>query len=115
MCPKAVKNMYQSESNLMYSEKMYSYNRRESNTSIASGIYEEIRDDICSPKSKTSFTSNEYKNTNKILCNLQMEPPALPPRQKQRPQYIEKDGYDCNFLFQMLSKKDIKYKSNLKE
>lgn len=97
MCPKAVENMYQSEPNLVYSENIYSYNHRESNTSIVSGIYEEIRDDVCSPKSKT-FTSSECKSTDKNLCNLQMEPPALPPRQKQRSQYIEKDRYDCKFV-----------------
>jgi len=73
----------------MYSEKLHSYNHRKSNTSIASGIYEEIMDNICSPK--MSFTSNEYKDTDKISCNLQMEPPALPPRQKHRPEYTEED------------------------
>lgn len=58
-----------------------------SNTSIASGIYEEIRNDVCSPESKTSLT-------NKIPCNLQMEPPALPPRQKRRPEDAKEDRID---------------------
>ncbi|XP_018342488.1 PREDICTED: uncharacterized protein LOC108748701 [Trachymyrmex septentrionalis] len=89
---KVVKNMYHSEPNLMYSEKLHSCNHRKSNTSIASGIYEEIMDNICSPK--MSFTSNEYKDTDKISCNLQIEPPALPPRQKHRPEYTEEDRMD---------------------
>lgn len=84
---KAVKNVYQLESNLMYSQKLHSYSR-ESNTSIASGIYEEIKDNIYSPEPKAL-------RTNKDPCNLQMEPPELPPRQKQRP---ERDRYDCNFI-----------------
>ncbi|XP_018403698.1 PREDICTED: uncharacterized protein LOC108780474 [Cyphomyrmex costatus] len=89
---KVVENAYHSEPNLMYGEKFYSCNQRTSNTSIASGIYEEIVDDICSPK--ISFTSNKYKDTDKISCNLQMEPPALPPRQKHRPEYVEEDRMD---------------------
>lgn len=75
----------------MYSQKPHSYNFRGSNTSIASGIYEEIRNDVCSPESKTSLT-------NKIPCNLQMEPPALPPRQKRRPEDAKEDRYDGNFM-----------------
>lgn len=89
---KAVENLYQLEPNPMYSEKLDSYNHRESNVSIASGIYEEIRDDICSPK---SFTFNECKDTTGLLCNLQMEPPALPPRQKERSEYAEEDRMDA--------------------
>lgn len=75
----------------MNSEKVYSYSHRKSNTSIASGIYEEIRDDVCSSEPKTSLTG-------KISCNLQMEPPALPPRQKRKLESAEEDGYDCNFV-----------------
>ncbi|XP_018371368.1 PREDICTED: uncharacterized protein LOC108766526 [Trachymyrmex cornetzi] len=94
---KVVKNMYHSEPNLIYSEKLHSCNHRKSNTSIASGIYEEIMDNICSPK--MSFTSNECKDTDKMSCNLQMEPPALPPRQKPRPEYIEEDRMDIEQYF----------------
>lgn len=79
----------------MYSEEVDSYNPRISNTSIASGIYEEIIDNKCSSKQRTS-TSNVYKETDKISCNLQMKPPALPPRQGQQ-SYVEEDRYDCKF------------------
>lgn len=85
-----MKNVYQSESNLVYNQKLHSYNR-ESNTSTASGIYEEITNDVYSPEPKTLLT-------NKNPCNLQTEPPALPPRQKRRPEYTEEDRYDCNFI-----------------
>jgi len=95
----AVENLYQSEPNLMYGEKLHSYNHRESNTSIASGIYEEIVDDICYSRQNISFISNECKDIDKIKYNLQMEPPALPPRQKQKPEYIEEKRYDFNVLF----------------
>lgn len=84
---KVVKNIYQSEPNLVYSQKLHFYNR-ESNTSIASGIYEEIKDTVYSPEPKILLTSKDP-------CNLQMEPPALPPRQKQGP---KEDRYDCNFI-----------------
>lgn len=94
---KVVENMYHSEPNLMYSEKLHSCNYRKSNTSIASGIYEEIMDNICYPK--MSFTSNEYKDKDKISCNLQMEPPALPPRQKHRLEYVEEDRMDTEQYF----------------
>lgn len=88
---KAVENIYQSEPNVMNSEKLHSYNHRKSNSSITSGIYEEIRDDVCSSELKTSLTG-------KLSCNLQMEPPALPPRQKWRPESTEEDRYDYNFV-----------------
>jgi len=93
---KAVENLYQLEPNLIYGEKLHSYHHRESNTSIASGIYEEIVDDICYPRRKTSFIFNECKDIDNIKCSLQMKPLALPPRQKQRPEYIEENRYDFN-------------------
>ncbi|XP_011173388.2 uncharacterized protein LOC105205659 isoform X2 [Solenopsis invicta] len=67
----------------------------ESNTSISSGIYEEIVDNICSLK-PTSFTSSECKDINKTPHNLQMKPPALPPRKKQKTEHIEKNRMDTN-------------------
>ncbi|XP_012528896.1 uncharacterized protein LOC105832472 [Monomorium pharaonis] len=67
---------------------------QESNMSIASGIYEEIVDDICSSKLKTSFTSNKCKDKTKIQYNLEIEPPALPPRQKQRSECVKEDRMD---------------------
>ncbi|KAL0110943.1 hypothetical protein PUN28_012776 [Cardiocondyla obscurior] len=79
---KTVENIYQSEANLVYSNLSHSNNHTKSNTSIASGIYEEIKDDVCS--SQMSFTS-------KVSCNLQMEPPALPPRQKWKTEYVNED------------------------
>ncbi|KMQ95219.1 hypothetical protein RF55_4580 [Lasius niger] len=88
-CTNIIQNIYESEPNLMYSEEVDSYNPRISNTSIASGIYEEIIDNKCSSKQRTS-TSNVYKEADKISCNLQMKPPALPPRQGQQ-SYVEED------------------------
>lgn len=86
-CIKIIENIYESEPNLIYNEEVDSYNPRISNTSIASGIYEEIIDNICSSKQRTS-TSNE--EADKIPCNLQMKPPALPPRQEQI-SYVKED------------------------
>ncbi|XP_077276211.1 uncharacterized protein LOC143905010 isoform X1 [Temnothorax americanus] len=83
---KAVENIYQSEPNLTYGEKRHSYNW-ESNTSVVSGIYEEIKDDVCSPELKTSLTG-------KISRNFQMEPPALPPRRKRGPEHTKEDRVD---------------------
>lgn len=87
-------NIYEFEPNLMYNEEIDSYNRI-SNTSIASGIYEEIIDNKYSSKQRTSI-SNMYEETDNSLCNLQMEPPALPPRQRQQ-SCVEEDRYDCKF------------------
>ncbi|KAL6268417.1 hypothetical protein P5V15_001552 [Pogonomyrmex californicus] len=81
---KAVENIYQPEPN----EKLDSYSHEESNISVASGIYEEIRDDVHSFEPKTSLTCD---NINKIPCNFEMEAPTLPPRWKQWPEHIEKD------------------------
>lgn len=80
----------------MYREAIDSYNPRMSNTSIASGIYEEIIDNVYSFKQKTSI-SNEYEEADKIpICNFQIKPPALPPRQDKK-SHVEEDRYDCKF------------------
>lgn len=92
---KIIENIYESEPNLIYSKEADSYNPRISNTSIASGIYEEIVDNICSSKQQTSI-SNMYEEANKIPYNMQIKPPALPPRQGQQ-SCIEEDRYDCKF------------------
>lgn len=79
----------------MYSKEIDSYNLRLSNTSIASEIYEEI-DNICSSKQITSI-SNETEEADKIpICNFQIKPPALPPRQGHK-SCVEEDRYDRKF------------------
>lgn len=84
------------EPDLIYSEKIDSYDSRMSNTSIASGIYEEIVDNLCSSKQRTSIF-NEYEEPDKIpICNYQIKPPALPSRQGQK-SCVEEDRYDCKF------------------
>ncbi|XP_050451970.1 uncharacterized protein LOC126851741 isoform X2 [Cataglyphis hispanica] len=94
---KIIENIYESEPNLIYSEEADSYNHRISNTSIASGIYEEIVDNICSSKQQTSI-SNMYEEANKIPCNMQIKPPALPPRQGQQ-LCIEEDRINMGQYF----------------
>ncbi|XP_014470374.1 PREDICTED: uncharacterized protein LOC106742180 isoform X2 [Dinoponera quadriceps] len=88
-----IENVYQSiPANLTYNEESDTYNYGASNISIASGIYEEIVDNICSIKSKTN-TSNVYEDTDTILCSLQIKPPPLPPRQRQKSEHIEEVRY----------------------
>ncbi|XP_029175194.1 uncharacterized protein LOC114943689 [Nylanderia fulva] len=84
-CTNIKENIYELEPNLIYNDEGDSYNR----ISNTSGIYEEITDNKYSLKQRTS-TSNMYKETDKSSCNLQMEPPALPPRQGQQ-SYVEED------------------------
>lgn len=89
-----IENIYQSMStNLTNNGELNSYNYGESDISIASGIYEEIVDDVCSIKSKSN-TSNIYEVTDQILHGLQIKPPPLPPRQKQKPEHIMGVRYD---------------------
>ncbi|XP_011865156.1 PREDICTED: uncharacterized protein LOC105560556 [Vollenhovia emeryi] len=82
---KAVENIYQPEPNPMYGGKSHSRDHRESNISITSGIYEEIKDDVCSPRPRTLLRG-------KAPCNSQADPPALPPRQKQGPECAEENS-----------------------
>ncbi|XP_032686548.1 uncharacterized protein LOC116851340 [Odontomachus brunneus] len=86
---KAIENTYQSiPASLTYKE-LDSYSYEESDTSVASGIYEEIMDNAYSAKSRTN-TSNVYEDTDEILCNVHIKPPPLPPRQRQKPEHIKK-------------------------
>lgn len=80
-CTKSIENIYESEPNLIYGEEIDS-NPSISNISITSGIYEEIIDNTCSKQ--RPFISNVYEEADKIPCNLQIKPPALPPRQGQK-------------------------------
>lgn len=85
-CTKIIENIYELEPDLMYSKEIDSYNLRMSN---ASEIYEEI-DNICFSKQITSIF-NENEEADKIpICNFQIKPPALPPRQGQK-SYVEED------------------------
>lgn len=76
-------NIYELESNQIYKDEQDEENlyiHGESDISVASGIYEKITDDICSPESKAMTTAQD---TDKILHRLQAEPPPLPPRPGQ--------------------------------
>lgn len=91
---KAIENIYQPiPASLTYNKESDSYNYEESDISVASGIYEEIVDNVYSIKSRTN-TSNVYEDTGQILCNVQIKPPPLPPRQRQKLEHIEKVRYD---------------------
>lgn len=92
---KDIENIYQSipASLTTYNKKLDSYNYGESDISVTSEIYEEIVDNIHTTKSKIN-TSNVYEDIDQILCSIQVTPPPLPPRQKQRPEQINKIRYD---------------------
>ena len=58
--------------------------RRVSNISVASGIYEEIKDDFVPTARTRGVPSNLYEDPNELILNSQMklQPPPLPPRQR---------------------------------
>lgn len=97
-CTKIIESIYESEPNLIYSEKVDSYNPKISNTSIASGIYEEIVDNICSSKQQTSISNKE---ADKIPYNPQIKPPALPPRQGEKSDRINVGQHSYAKMFSL--------------
>ncbi|XP_043501692.1 uncharacterized protein LOC122523842 [Polistes fuscatus] len=91
-----------------------SSNRRVSNVSVASGVYEEIIDNTnCSRI--VSVTSNFYEDPEDLIFNshgLQLQPPPLPPRQRcgsasTRNGSISEDGLDSEGDTRSVTPNDI--------
>ncbi|XP_012255367.1 uncharacterized protein LOC105685651 isoform X2 [Athalia rosae] len=107
MCTRAIDNVYQPEpasipnigSSLEELEEPCP--RRVSNISVASGIYEEIMDDI-DPSRTIKLPYNMYEDPEELLfgpCGPRQPPPPLPPRQRcgsgsTRNGSISDDGLD---------------------
>lgn len=63
---------------LVHNMKKVNYNRRESGVSIASGIYEEISEDI--PEKQIKQTMHVYEDPVDLILRRTCTPPPLPPR-----------------------------------
>ncbi|XP_025152693.1 uncharacterized protein LOC105185810 isoform X2 [Harpegnathos saltator] len=94
----AIENVYQSISASLTNNVLDFYNYEKFDISTASGIYEEIVDNVYSTKLKAN-SLNIYEDIDQILYNLQIKPPPLPLRQRQRPECTEKVRLDTKEYF----------------